>query len=291
MSDLSDLEGVFGSSIRWNSEGGELSADVLNKVLEREPHLIELGSQSATFVADMSTRERGYGMVAVGVFDFVMTPVGSPPPERPSPEHKPALGFYLWNPVIGEVKMITCSAYLRMTIDAFWDRYRTFKEASQGLLPVICFADRREIRDKKYGSVYYMPVIHIIGWVKRSQVPCFAQREPTVPMPVALDAQIAFQALPAAPSPNGSDLQQRTQEKLSSKPTPATDADILKAAGKTAEGSPGRGGTVSGAKHARSEVHYPPGHPTREKPAVEPKKPLEKGSLDDMLNDGLPEDL
>jgi len=123
--------------------------------------LIELGSPSARFVADMATRELGYCKIAVGVYQLALTPVGSPPPPAPTdPEFKPALGFFLWNPIFGEVRFETNAAILRQTIDGFWNRYRTFSEASRGLQPVIDFAGRREVPVKKRGT----PVIDIVGW-------------------------------------------------------------------------------------------------------------------------------
>jgi hypothetical protein len=213
MSDLSDLQGVYGPTLRWNSEAGELIVMTTNEMFEREPRLLELGTQPARFVADMATRVRGYGKIEVGIYEMIMTPVGSPPPPAPSdPGFKPALGLFLWNPMFGEVRFETNAAILRQTVDGVWTRYRGFAEASQGLLPVIDFADRREVLVKKRGTTYRTPVINITGWIERDKVPPFQLREPTVKPPTAFDGQIPF-----IPRPELDDLQKRTRDQLKSK--------------------------------------------------------------------------
>ena len=95
MSDLSDLHGIYPTSLRWNAESGFLAVSVFNgETGERELQQIELG-QAATFVLDLATRERGYGLIKSGVYDMKLTPVGSPPPPWPdNEEYKPALGCW-----------------------------------------------------------------------------------------------------------------------------------------------------------------------------------------------------
>jgi hypothetical protein len=104
MSDLSDLHGIYPTSLRWNAESGFLGVSAFNgETGERELRQVELG-QAATFVLDLATRERGYGLIKSGVYDMNLSPVGSPPPPRPDdPEFKPAVGCWLWNPNVGEV--------------------------------------------------------------------------------------------------------------------------------------------------------------------------------------------
>ena len=86
MSDLSDLHGVFPTSLRWNAETGFLAISVFNpETGERELQEIELG-KPATFAMDLATRERGYGLIKTGVYDMRLTPVGSPPPPWPGDE-------------------------------------------------------------------------------------------------------------------------------------------------------------------------------------------------------------
>ena len=85
MSDLSDLHGVYPISIRWNAESGFLAVAVFNAESgERELQQIELG-QAATFVLDLATRERGYGLIKTGTYEMKLTPVGSPPPPTVPP--------------------------------------------------------------------------------------------------------------------------------------------------------------------------------------------------------------
>ena len=106
MSDLSDLHGIYPSSLRWNAESGFLAVSAFNgEAGERELQPIELG-QAATFVLDLATRERGYGLIKSGVYDMKLSPVGSPPPPWPeNEEYKPALGCWMWTPTFGELRL------------------------------------------------------------------------------------------------------------------------------------------------------------------------------------------
>ena len=108
MSDLSDLHGIYPTSLRWNAESGFLTVSAFNgETGERELQPIELG-QAATFVLDLATRERGYGLIKSGVYDMKLTAVSSPPPPWPeNEEYKPALGCWMWNPTVGEVRLAT----------------------------------------------------------------------------------------------------------------------------------------------------------------------------------------
>jgi hypothetical protein len=121
MSDLSDLHGIFPTSLRWNAESGFLSISVFNpETGERELKEIELGPD-AMFVLDLATRERGYGLIKSGVYDMKLTPVGSPPPPWPdAPEFKPAVGCWLWNPNVGEVRLETNARLFRDAIANAW---------------------------------------------------------------------------------------------------------------------------------------------------------------------------
>ena len=83
MSDLSDLDGIFPTSIRWNAEEGTLGISVRNpETGEREIPASPLGAD-ATFAMDLMTRVRGYGLIRVGLYDMKLTPVGTPPPPHP----------------------------------------------------------------------------------------------------------------------------------------------------------------------------------------------------------------
>jgi hypothetical protein len=184
MSDLSDLEGVYPSSLRFNAEDGFLAVSGYSgETGERELKPIEFGAD-ATFVMDMATRERGYGLIRVGVYDMRLTPVGSlPPPPPDDPDFKPAVGCWLWCPSLGELRLETNSAYFRQAISNIWDKARLAPEAAAGLQPVISFVDRLSIWNKKYNKTFFMPKIEIIGWVEREKIYEWSARTPTVSLP------------------------------------------------------------------------------------------------------------
>src|SRR5215471_16720753 len=99
VSDINDLRGVFPTPLRWNAEGGILGIGVFDDATgERSVEEIELGSAKAKFVMDLSTRERGYGLIRSGLYDIRLRPVGSLPPDWPGDEDfKPAIGCWVWN--------------------------------------------------------------------------------------------------------------------------------------------------------------------------------------------------
>jgi hypothetical protein len=186
MSDLSDLHGIYPTSLRWNAESGFLAISVFNaETGERELQQIELG-QAATFVLDLATRERGYGLIKSGVYDMKLTPVGSPPPPWPdAEEYKPALGSWLWNPTFGELRLETNAAIFRQAVSSVWDKARSEPQAAEGLLPVIRFTDRVSTFIKPVNKTFCGPVIKIVGWVERDKVPGWTARTLTVLPPAA----------------------------------------------------------------------------------------------------------
>src|SRR6516164_7830220 len=95
--DISDLHGVYPTSLRWNAELGVLGHTVYDEVTgERSITEIELGSPSAKFVMDLATRERGYALIRKGVYDMRLSPVGCPAPEWPGDDDfKAAIGCWL----------------------------------------------------------------------------------------------------------------------------------------------------------------------------------------------------
>jgi hypothetical protein len=216
MNDLNDLRGVFPTALRWNAEHGVLGHSYWDDTTaERTIKEIELGSPMARFVMDLLTRERGYGMIRKSTYDMRLTPVNSPPPEWPDDDDfKPAIGCWLWNPALGEVKLETNGAIFRGAVFSVWNRCRTYEEASDGLQPVIDFVDRRAQTYADLGKTFWVPIIDIIGWVPRDKVPPFALREPTVKPPAALDSQIRF-ALLNAPRPEQGPVRTRGKVKTS----------------------------------------------------------------------------
>ena len=158
---------------------------------------IELG-EPATFVLDLATRERGYGLIKSGVYEMKLTPVSSPPPPWPGEEeYKPALGCWAWNPTFGELRLETNARIFRDAVTSVWDKARFEPQAAEGLQPVVRFVDRVPVPVKAVNKTFIGPVIKVIGWVERSQVPGWANREPTVLPPAAPP----ILAAPSAPAP------------------------------------------------------------------------------------------
>jgi hypothetical protein len=208
MSDLSDLHGIYPTSLRWNAETGVLGISVFNSEIGgRELQEIELG-QPATFALDLATRERGYGLIKTGVYNMQLTPVGRPPPPWPDDEeYKPAIGCWLWNPTFGELRLETNAAIFRQAVTNVWDQARFEPQAAEGLQPVICFTNRVPVQVKAVNKTFSGPVIKVIGWVERNKVPGWAIREPTVappaapPLLAASSAPVPAPATPAAKKP------------------------------------------------------------------------------------------
>jgi hypothetical protein len=188
MSDLTDLHGIFPTSLRWNAETGFLAISLFNpEIGERELKEIELG-QPATFALDLLTRERGYGQIRVGSYDMRLTPVGSPPPPWPGDgeEFKPALGCWCWSPEFGELRLETNATLFRQAIENVWRQAKSAPQSGEGQQPVICFTDSVEVQFKALGKSFIGPVIKIVGWIERDKVPGWAARAPTVAPPAAL---------------------------------------------------------------------------------------------------------
>ena len=198
MSDLSDLHGIYPTSLRWNAEDGFLARSVFNaETGERELQQIELGDP-ATFVLDLATPERGYGLIKSGVYDMKLTSVSSPPPPWPGEEeYKPALGCWVWNPTFGELRLETNAAIFRQAVASVWDQCRVEPQAAEGLQPVVRFVDRVSIQFKAVNKTFSGPVVKIVGWVERVKVPGWAARTPTVSPPAAPPILPA----PSAPAP------------------------------------------------------------------------------------------
>jgi hypothetical protein len=197
-SDLSGLHGVYPTSVRWNAEIGVLAISIFNPESgERELREIELG-QAATFAMDLATRERGYGLIKIGIYDMRLTPVGSPAPPWPDDvEYKPAIGVWLWNPTFGELRLEANGMIVREAVTSIWEACKLEPEAAAGLQPVVCFTDSVPIPIKSVGKTFHGPIIKIAGWVERAKVPGWTEREPTVPPPKPMEALPAATVTPA----------------------------------------------------------------------------------------------
>ena len=190
-SDIADLHGSFPTPLRWSAENGVLGYGKYDPDTgERTVEPIELNSKEATFCLDLLTRERGYMLLRPGQYEARMTPVGSPPPDWPGDDDfKRAVGCWLWNPSLGEVRLETNASLFLDAICGVWDRCQT-QQAADGQQPVIRFVDRRERLIRSLGKTFFVPIINVVGWVDRDKVPTFAPRPPTVEPTKALDSPL-----------------------------------------------------------------------------------------------------
>jgi hypothetical protein len=190
--DLQGLHGIHRPSLRWAAELGTLGRSIYDAATgDRSIEVIDLGSPAATLAMDYGCRERGYGRIRTGDYSMILTPAGSPLPPWPGDdEYKAAVGVFLWNPSLGEVRLEANGAILVRAVSGLWDQCRGYKEAAEGLQPVVCFAGRREHLVKSIGKMFWAPVIEIKGWLPRNKIPSFAAREPTVRPPIPLDSQV-----------------------------------------------------------------------------------------------------
>jgi hypothetical protein len=226
MSDISDLHGVYPTSLRWNAEIGILAFSVFNaETGARELREIELG-QLATFALDLATRERGYGLIKTGVYNMTLTPVGSPAPQWPGDEeYKPAVGCWVWNPTFGELRLETNAKIFQQAVIAVWDECRSKAEAAEGLQPVIRFVDRVPVPVKAVNKTFSGPVIKTVGWVERDKVPGWRERAPTV-LPPAAPPLLSASSAPATPAAKKSIKAKPAKAKQRDGPKPGPDDSL-----------------------------------------------------------------
>jgi hypothetical protein len=203
LSDLDGLPGIYAPSLRWNAavEIHNLGFSVYDpQTGERGLQPIELGPQ-ATFALDLLTRERGLGKIKVGLFEKLLTPVGSPLPPLPDdPELKPMFAAWVWNPTLGEGRIETCATLCRNALVDIVAKCLKEPSAVEGLQPVIQFTGNTPVLIKALGRTFYAPVIERIGWIDRNKVPGWADRAPTVPPPAALPLLTASAPVSAVPA-------------------------------------------------------------------------------------------
>ena len=192
MSDLDDLNHaiVLLQRLKFNALTGSL---LLGDT--------ELGAGSR-WVGDMLTRRRGVGRTGDGVFEFYLTPVGSAPPTIPEDDKfKPAVAMIWWSPEDGLAEMITNGSILRRTISDYWETYKTYQEAADGMLPLTEFGPPREVKVGRTNiRVFWTPVLTVIGWIPREDIPALKYRPPTVPPPIRRDQQVPFRPTAMLPS-------------------------------------------------------------------------------------------
>jgi hypothetical protein len=203
MSDLSDLGehgGDFPRAARWNAEASKLTISVYNpETGQRELQPVEFG-EPATFVLDLFTRERGFSMYRPGVYDARLSAVGATPPEWPGdPDFKPCVACMGWNPTLGEVRFETNAQLFRTALLGVWERALATEEAARGEVPVIRFVGATEVHIRAVNKTFYSPIIKIVGFIPRDQVPPWTSKPMTVALPKPaplLGATVAKPALP-----------------------------------------------------------------------------------------------
>jgi hypothetical protein len=187
MSDLDDLgehSGDYPKSGRWNAETGVFAISSYNlETGMRELQPLDFG-QACTFVIDLLTRQRGFSMYRPGVYDARLTPVGSPPPEWPGDlEFKPAIACWAWNPNFGEIWIETNASLFKNALKAVWEKALTDPRAAEGQQPVIRITGSADVYIKPVNKTFQAPLISIIDFMPRDQVPPWANRPPTVAPP------------------------------------------------------------------------------------------------------------
>jgi len=202
MTDLDDLGGAYmhPNSLRFNAVTGILAKYVFDpEEWRRVPVEIAPGSHWAI---DMLTRRRGLGRVTDGSYDMRLSYVGEPVPEAPD-DFKPAVSMMLYSPEHGLCYMETCGAILVRCISWLWEYYRSFRQSSDGLIPVIEIGGPREVHigSRNNPRLFYAPQFKIIDWIERDTVPAFRATAPTVALPPPSNMQIGFRSALKLPKP------------------------------------------------------------------------------------------
>jgi hypothetical protein len=193
MQDLQDLgnASLYPESLRHNAMTGKLTISRFDPATWSRVR--DEVDPPSTWVVDMLTRQRGYGLVTDSKFDMRLTSVGALPPPAPEDQrYKPTVGMLMWSETYGLAQWISCGSIAVRTIGVFWDECRTFTEASDGLLPVITIDHPRRVTigHGPQQREFLAPVIEITDWVLRESIPVLAARPATVEPPPRLHLQI-----------------------------------------------------------------------------------------------------
>jgi hypothetical protein len=202
MHDLDDLGSAHmrPESLRFNAVTGVLAKYVFDaNEWRRVP--VEIGPGSR-WAVDMLTRRRGLGRVTDSSYDVRMSYVGEPVPEAPN-DYKPAVSMMLYSPEHGLCYMETCSTILVRCISGLWEHYRSYRQSSEGLIPVIEIGEPRQIQigSRNNPRMFYAPSFRIIDWIERDTVPAFKATAPTVALPSPANMQIEFRSALKLPKP------------------------------------------------------------------------------------------
>jgi hypothetical protein len=107
----------------------------------------------------------------------------------------------LWNPTYGELRLETNAAILSRVITGIWDAAKFAPEAATGQQPVVSFVGTVPVFIKQVNKTFRAPVIKIVGYIPRDQVPGWADRPPTVLPPKAMSVLPAASAAPPPSTP------------------------------------------------------------------------------------------
>ena len=171
---------IFTVSIQPRSGGTRKAGSLRSRSSTRRPASANCkkssSAQAATFVIDLATRERGYGLIKSGVYDMKLTPVGSPPP--PWPERRRVQAGARLLDVEPDVRRAPARdqrgdlpAGHRQRMGPVPGLSRRPRRACN-LSSVSSIASRSRSRRSIRHSIG--PVIKIVGWVERDKVPGWA---------------------------------------------------------------------------------------------------------------------
>lgn len=124
-------------------------------------------------VLDMENVETGFiNFSTGGAPDFVMVPLGTQPPSRPSDQHKMGVRFLLKlsKECGGDVREIsTCAKAAMAGMDLMHTAYQAGMEANPGKLPIVVLKDTIPITSGTGANktTNYQPVFEIVGWAPR----------------------------------------------------------------------------------------------------------------------------
>jgi hypothetical protein len=157
----------------------------------------DITMEKPKFIVDFGSIQTGWAKYVAGMGpEYIMSPLGSAFPARPSPDHKQAFLVTLFAPkMLHGLREFSSSA--GCVIEAMNELHSAFEaaaEAGQGKVPVVEFSGSVPVVSKGKGqsSTNYKPVFNIIGWQDRPA----ELGERTVPAPVK---QIRVEQPAAAP--------------------------------------------------------------------------------------------
>lgn len=146
---------------------------------------IDITSQNPTFIVDMGSIEIGWLAFTATGPSFALAPLGSPFPERPTPEHKQGFRVKLFSPknLDGLRELASSAKVVMAALDDLHSSFEIAPEAAQGKVPVVQLTGATPVVSKGKGgtSTNYAPIFKIVSWADRPA----DLGERTVPVPGA----------------------------------------------------------------------------------------------------------